>query len=145
LKKELNVDGIVDDFSLVHYYLPTAIKVAQKTSGDIKKWYNEIGFAYLRMAELENKDDRNWIKFSQFEKAIEAFRKAGNASKKKETEQIYFELKPKVKLTEYKIDFSDDTIKKIKQFQEELKSKARSLLKEKPEFINFLILRELFS
>lgn len=127
------------DFTLVNYHLPTAIKIAQKIKSDVPIWYNKIGDSYLRMASNEGNDERNWIKLDFFSKAIEAYRKAGNKEKKNEAEQLYFLLKPNVKLDEYKVDFDEDTIKKIKEFNDELKEKAKNLLKETPNIIYSII------
>ena len=63
IENELKKDKtVIDDFSLVHNYLPTAIKIATKTNSDVKKWYNEMGLAYLRMANQIINEDRFWIK-----------------------------------------------------------------------------------
>lgn len=129
------IDSKKDNFSLVNYHLPTAIKVAHKIKGDLKKWYNEIGYAYLRLAETETDEARNWIKLDEYRGAIDAFRQSGNREQKEETEQLYFQLKDKVRLDEYKIDFDEDTLKKLKEFQLELKDKALNLLKKEPEYI----------
>lgn len=129
------LDSKGEDFALVNYHLPTAIKVAQKTKQDLKKWYNQIGFAYLRLAETENDETRNWIKLDEYRAAIDAFRQSGNKEKKAEIEQLYFQLKDKVRLDEYKIDFDEETIKKLEELQLELKNKALLLLKNEPEYI----------
>jgi len=107
------IDSKKGDFSLVNYHLPTAIKVAQKIKADLKKWYNEIGYAYLRLAETETKKERNWIKLDEYRSAIDAFRQSGNREQKEETEQLYFQLKDEVRLDEFRIDFDDETIKKL--------------------------------
>jgi len=124
-----------DDFQLVNFHLPTAIKVAQKTKADVRRWHNEIGEAYLRLAESETDQKRAWIKLDYYRHAIDAFRKGGNAENKRQTEQKYFELKPLVKLDEIRIDFDEETIEQLKAFQEGLKQKARNLLKNKAEVI----------
>lgn len=124
-----------DDFALVNYHLPTAFKVAQKTKSDIKKWFNEIGLAYLRLAETETDGKRNWIKLDEYRAAIDAFRQSGNQQKKEETEQLYFQLKPEVRLDEFRIDFDVETINKLQEFQNELKEKALALLKQSPDLI----------
>ncbi|MBA3647270.1 MAG: hypothetical protein H0W62_01775 [Chitinophagales bacterium] len=129
------VNSKTDDFALVNYHLPTAVKVAQKTKSDVKKWYNEIGLAYLRLAETETDEKRNWIKLDEYRAAIDAFRQSGNQQKKEETEQLYFQLKPEVRLEEFRIDFDEETIKKLQKFQDELKEKALTLLKQPPDFI----------
>jgi hypothetical protein len=115
------------------------LQIAQKIKSDVSRWYNEIGNSYLRMAEKKSEDERNWIRLDFFSKAIEAYRKAGNKEKKNEVEQLYFLLKPNVKLDEYKVDFDENTIKKIKEFNDELKEKAKNLLKETPSNIYSII------
>lgn len=127
------------DFTWANYHLPTAVKIAQKIKSNIPRWYNEIGDSYLRMARKEGDDKRNWIKLDFFSKSIEAYRKAGNKEKKNEVEQLYFLLKPNVKLDEYKVDFDEETIKKIREFNDELKEKAKNLLKETPNRIYSII------
>ncbi|MBS1734390.1 MAG: hypothetical protein JST02_13930, partial [Bacteroidetes bacterium] len=131
----VELDTKADDFALVNYHLPTAIEVAQKTKSDVKKWYNEMGLAYLRMAQTENDETRNWIKLDEYRAAIDAFRQSGNKEKKEEIEQLYFQLKDKVRLDEYKVDFDEETIKKLQKLQLELKNKALALLKNDPEYI----------
>ena len=88
----------VDDFNLVSYHLPTAIKIATKTKSDVKKWHNEVGLAYLRLANEEVEENRYWIKQRFHAEAIKAFALAGNKDKKKEVEALYAQLKPKIKL-----------------------------------------------
>jgi len=127
----------VDDFNLVNYHLPTAIKVAQKLKSDVKIWYEEIGNRYLRLADREVEENRYWIKLDYYRAAIEAYLKCGNVEKKTTVEQQYFELKPKVKLDEYRIDFDEETIAKLKDSQDEIKKFALSLLKNSPELNYF--------
>jgi hypothetical protein len=129
----------LDDFSLINYHLPTAIKVAEKTKTDIKIWYEEVGKANLRLAEQETEDNRNWIKLDYYRAAIDAYRISGNKARKEQIEQSYFELKPNVKLDTFRIDFDEETIKKLKESQNEIKEFALSLLKVPPEiiFVNF--------
>ncbi|MBS1778732.1 MAG: DUF4209 domain-containing protein [Bacteroidetes bacterium] len=138
------IEAKSDDFMLVNYHLPTAIKVAQKLRSDIKKWHNEIGLAYIRMANKEIDEGRNWIKLDNYRNAINAFRLAGNSSEKEATEQLYFELKPKVRLEEFRVDFDEETVKKLQEFQEELRTKAQNLLKEEPDYIYSLIAKGTF-
>lgn len=125
----------LDDYSLINYHLPTAIKVAQKLKQDTKIWHEEVGNANLRLAEQEVEDNRNWIKLSYYTSAIEAFRRSGNYEKKEQAEQLYFELKPKVKLDTFRVDFDEETIVKLKERQEEVKQFALALLKHSQEYI----------
>lgn len=139
-----NIETKSDDFMLVNYHLPTVINVAQKLRSDVKKWHNEIGLAYIRMANEEIDENRNWIKLDNYRNAINAFRLAGKHSEKEATEQLYFELKPKVRLDEFRIDFDEETIQKLQDSQEELKIKAQNLLKEEPSYIYSLIAKGTF-
>jgi len=109
--------------------------VAQKTKSDVKKWHNETGYLYLKMAEEETDDERSMIKHMDYDRALNAFRLAGNQQMKKEVEQLLFEYKPKVKLTEYKVRASKKTVKGLKQLDEDAKKKANLLLKKTPEII----------
>lgn len=131
----VNTIGKPDDFLSVSYYLPTAIKVAQKQKSNVKIWYDEMGKVYLRMAESEIEEERNWIKQKFYAQAVEAFRLSGNQQRKRECEQLYFALKPYVKLDEHLVDFDEETIREIRKIQDELKEKAKILLKESPDFI----------
>ncbi|AJW65038.1 hypothetical protein VO54_03611 [Elizabethkingia miricola] len=142
LKIEDDVNA--DDFMLVNYHLPTAIKVAQKIKSDVKRWHNEVGNAYLRMANIETDESRGFIKLDNYRNAIEAFRLSGNSSEKQATEQLYFELKPQIRLDEFRVDFDEETIKKLKELQNELKQKAQNLLKEEPNYIYSLIAKGTF-
>lgn len=134
IEQELKKDKTKsDDFSLVHYHIPTAIKIAAKTKSNIKKWHRETGLAYLRIASTETKEDRFWLKLDNYSSAIKAFILAGNNEKKKEAEFLYSELKPKVKLPTTRIDFNDDTQKQLQEFQDYIKKLAEGIIKQKPE------------
>lgn len=131
--ERINGDGKKpDDFLLVNYHLPTAIKIATKTKSDVKKWHNEIGLAYLRIAEEETEEDRLWIKQNYHSKAIEAFNLAGNKEKRKEAQQLYADLKPKVKLSSFRVDFDEKTQKLLRKFQDHIKKMAEAILKQPP-------------
>lgn len=141
-KEQINAaDKNVDDFNLVNYHLPTAIKVAQKLKSDVKIWYEEIGKCNLRLADKEVEEDRNWIKLDYYRAAIEAFLQSGNVERKKVIEQQYFELKPKVRLSEFHIDLDEEAIAKLKESQDEIKKFALSLLKNPPAYNYFNLSR----
>lgn len=134
IEQELNKDKTKsDDFSLLHYHIPTAIKIATKTKSEVKKWHNETGLAYLRIAETETEEDRFWLKLDNYSNAIKAFILSGNSLKKTEAEFLYSELKPKVKLPTTRIDFDEETQKKLQEFQEYIKNLAENIIKQKPE------------
>ncbi|WP_420577974.1 DUF4209 domain-containing protein [Ekhidna sp.] len=124
-----------DDFLLVNYHLPTAIKIATKTKNDVKRWHNEIGLTYLRMAANETQEDRFWIKQDYHSKAISAFRLAGNKTMKLEAEKLYADLKPKVRLSNVKIDFDEETRNTLKLFNDGIKELTESILKSSSENI----------
>lgn len=136
-EKEKQNQKRVDDFSWVNYSLPTAIKIAQKIKSDVKKWYDEIGHGNVRIAEeeLNNEDSRAIIKISMYSSAIAAYRKSGNHKKRVEIEKKYFDLKPKVRLDHFQIDFDEKTISMLEQHNENLKQDAINQLKNKPDFI----------
>ena len=124
-----------DDFFLANYHLPTAVKVAQKLKGDVKRWQEEIGDRYFKMAARENDLDRSMIKIELYRIAIDAYMQSGNQEKKEEAEQLYFQVKPNVVLNEFSIDFDEETIKRLHELDAELKLKASDLLKLPPDDI----------
>lgn len=145
LEEELNKDKTTsDDFSLVNYHIPTAIKIAIKIKSDVKKWHNETGLAYLRIAATETEEDRFWLKLDNYSNAIKAFILAGNNEKKGEAEFLYSELKPKVKLPTTRIDFDEDTQKQLQEFQDYIKKLAEDILKKTPEQVYRTISNGLF-
>lgn len=133
-----------DDLSLVHYHIPTAIKIANKTKTDIKRWHNETGLAYLRIAETETEQDSFWLKLDYYSSAIKAFTLAGNSMKKTEAEILYSKLKPKVKLPTIRIDFDEEKQKLFQEFQDYIKNKAENIIKQKPEDVYRTISRGSF-
>lgn len=133
-----------DDLFLVNYYLPTAIKVAAKIGADVRKWHYEGGLAYLRMAQEETQQDRYWIKLDHYSKAIHAFTFAGSVKKKKEVELLYSELKPKVTLPSFRRYWSEDEMKLVSDFQENMKKLGGEILKSPPPEVYGLISKGLF-
>lgn len=132
-QKEINRDRKkTDDFLLVNYHLPSAIKVAIKTGADVRKWHNESGLAYLRIGNAETEQDRNWLKLDAYAKAIHAFTLAANAAKKKAVEKLYAELKPKVILPTFRSEFSEDDQKVFREFQDNLKKFTGEILMNEP-------------
>lgn len=145
IENELKKDNtVIDDFSLVHNYLPTAIKIALKTSSDTKKWHNEIGITYLRMADEVTNEDRFWIKQDYHSSAIEAFRQAGNINERKEAEKLYADLKPKIKLPLFKIDYTTEIQTYLLEHQKSIKIKAENILKQDYNIIYRFISQGLF-
>jgi hypothetical protein len=139
-EKEINrVSKKVDDFNLVYYHIPTAIKIAIKTNSDIKKWYSEKGLAFLRLAFEETQEERYWIKQDYHAKAIEAFRSAGNTEKRKEVELLYAELKPKIKLPTIRQKFDQETIKYLEEYQDLIKNDTNNILKQTPQDVYRII------
>ncbi len=118
----------VGDFLFITSYLPTVIKLAAKCKTDIKKWYNELGLAYLRAAEKETEAERLWLKQNNYAKAIRAFSDAGNITKKKEVEALYFELKPKVTLPTVSIPFDEKTLKAQRELHDFTKTLSKKIL-----------------
>jgi hypothetical protein len=135
-----------DDFGMVNYYLPTAIRIASKLGEDIRIWHNTIGECYVRLADEETEEDRNWLKLHDYAQAIRSFGQAGNVIRKKEIEQLYFELKPNVKLNNVQINFDDDTVKALEESNNAIKAYASKILAQSPEYIyHFISKGEFFS
>ena len=122
-----------NSITLYEFYLSTAIKIAQKTNSDVKKWHNIVGFAYLRMAESETEEDRFWVKQKFHTDAIEAFGLAGNLEKVREVEKLYMELKPKVTLPSHRFTYDEKTQKKLKKHHDYIKKLAHKILKKSPD------------
>jgi Domain of unknown function (DUF4209) len=110
-------------------YIPTAIKIARKTRVDEKKWVNELGLFYMRLAESENRHDAQWLKQDYYVSAIEAFEKAKNNVKVREATGLYSALKPKVKLHNIEVPFDKEATDQIKKLQEYTKLQVNGLLK----------------
>lgn len=135
-EKEINKERKKsDDFLLVNYYLPTAIKIAAKVGADVKKWHNDAGLAYLRISDTEVEEDRYWIKQSYHVKAIEAFTFAGKTEKKKQAEKLYSDLKPKVKLSSVEIELDEKTQKEIEEYHVYIKGLGANILKQPPDMV----------
>ena len=60
---------------------------------------------------------------------------AGNVEKKKETEQLYFELKPKVKLDNFEIKHDQETIERLQEFHDQIIKNSEAILKHEPHAI----------
>lgn len=122
-KKELESVERVDYHLMVNYYLPTALKIAQKTKTDVRVWHNHTGDCYMRIAERETKEDRYWMKLEYYTQAIRSYGLAGNTERKKEVEQLYFELKPNVRLPEVEVKFD------VTEVYKELGNQAERIIK----------------
>ncbi|WP_185965586.1 DUF4209 domain-containing protein [Flavobacterium zepuense] len=119
----------IDDFMLLNYYLPTAIKISEKVKANAQPWYEQMGYLNLGMAEKETDKQRDWIKLTYYTAAIEAFRLSGNSTEKKRTEQLHYELKNGVTLEHHIYHFDDDEIQRRVQVDDLLKKKAKRLHK----------------
>lgn len=118
-----------DDFAMVNYYLPTAIKVASKLKSDEKIWYSKIGECYLRMGDGESELERNWIKQQHYAKAIQNFKLAKNLESKTEAEEKYASLKDEVTLPTSVFEYNDKQIAELKEIEEEIKKETKELIK----------------
>jgi hypothetical protein len=125
---------------MVNYYLPTALKIAQKVNDDVRKWHNHIGDCYQQLADAEVKEDRFWIKLDYYARAIHAFTNAANQQKKDKAEQLYFELKPKVRLNNVRLHFNSDQIGELKEMYSDMEANAKSILEESPESVYAFIM-----
>ena len=133
-----------NDYMLVHRYLPTAVKIAAKLQSDVKKWHYEIGLSYLRCALKETKEERFWLKLDLYTKAIEFFSLAKNDEKRKETEKLYAELKPKVTLPLHTLEYDEKMQKERLENHETIKELAKSILKNTPNKVYEAIAQGLF-
>ncbi len=129
-ERELVAEGQRDDFLMVTYYLPTALRIAQKVNDDVKKWHNHSGDCFLRLAEKETVEERNWIKQKWYSQAIYSYGMAANVLRKQEVEQRYFELKPKVKLNTVRFDLNPDEVEEINSLYKQLEKDAEKILKQ---------------
>lgn len=124
-----------DDFLLVTTYLPTALRIAQKIGEDVKKWHNDIGLIYLRIADRETEPERNWMKQDFLARALLAFVHAGNKEFIKKAEKLYSSLKGKVTLNKVELKLTEKQIKVMDVFHQHLKEKANLILSYEPDGI----------
>lgn len=143
-ENELKSKTSIDDFLLSEEYLSTAIIIAKKTKKDYKKYHNQRGFSYLRLAETIIDKDRYWIKQSNYAKAITEFKLSKNIQERNRTEKLYSDLKPLIKLPTISIPFTEDVREKLKKHNDNLKNKAKKLLKFEPDYIYRFISSGLF-
>lgn len=143
-EEEIKRDKEVEDnFLLAEFYLPTALTIAAKIKSDITKWHNEIGLAYLKLAEAENKEDRLWIKQKHCVSAIKAFASSGNKEKKLQVETLYAKVKKKVTLPTIQVSPTKKVQAKLLRFQNNIKKKAKRILEQPPEEIYRIISKEI--
>lgn len=124
-----NVSKKRDDFTMVNYYLPVAVRVASKLKSDTGIWHTKIGDFYLELGDAETDPERLWIKQQQYTLAIQSFRKAGN-TRRQEAEQRYTDIKDDITLPTSVYDYSDEEIASLKEIEEEIKEKTQKLLKQ---------------
>jgi len=124
-----------DDLYLINQVFPIAIKVAIKTGDDVKKWHNETGLAYLRIAKRETNPERFWMVLDYYSSAIRAFKLAANHTKRKIAEKLYADLKPKVTLPTHTITPSEEEQEKYQNLQNQLKELTGKILKSLPEVV----------
>jgi len=133
---ELNANNeLADRFLWVTEYFSTAIFIERKIGGDIRKWYNRLGDAHAAIAARETQHERLWLKAKAYTSAIDAYRNAGNTERKKEIEQLSFELKPHIKLENVRIERSAKEIAALKTVDKYIKKECESLLKLPAEAI----------
>jgi hypothetical protein len=102
--------------------------------GPMQLGYNRTGFPTVSDGKRDHL--RGAL---HYQKAIEAFRQGGNKERKNFVEQLYFELKPKIRLETHRINFDEATIKKLKEVQNEFKQIAKNLLTESSDTIYSLL------
>jgi len=128
-------NGKSDSFLWLHHYFSTAILIARKISSDVKVWFNLLGDMHAHIAEAEVKPDRMWLKLKSLASAVEAYQSAGNALRKKEIEQLIFELKPQVQLPTIRIRKSEEEIQAFDVVSKYIKNECEQLLREPPEVV----------
>jgi hypothetical protein len=125
---------------MVNYYLRTALKIAQKINDNVRKWHNHIGDCYQQLADAEVKEDRFWIKLDYYARAIHAYTNGADQQKKDRVEQLYFELKPKVRLNNVRLHFNSDQIGELKEMYSGMEANAKSILEESSESVYAFIM-----
>ena len=128
-------NGKSDSFLWIHNYFETAILIARKTGSDIKIWFNLLGDMHANIAKAEVKPDRMWLKLKSFASAVEAYQNAGNNLRKKEIEQLIFELKPQVQLPTVRLKKSEQEIEAFNIVSKYIKKECEQLLQEPSEVI----------
>jgi len=128
-------NGKKDRFLWIHGYFGTAILIAKRIESDTKVWYNLLGDMHVEVAESEVKPDRMWLKLKSFASALEAYRNSGNGSRKKEIEQLIFELKPDVQLSKIRFEKSEKEIAAFNIASEYIRTECEQLLQEPPEVV----------
>tara|TARA_R110001592_G_scaffold17518_2_gene73821 strand:+ start:108771 stop:110627 length:1857 start_codon:yes stop_codon:yes gene_type:complete len=124
-----------DFFEIANYYIPTAIRIAQKTNSDVRPWHNAKGQAYLNLASSEIEEERSWLKLDYYSRAISSFTEARNKALIKSTEALYSKLKPKVKLDSIKIDYDQEMLNKLKEHQQVIKKQVEGILNHDTDYI----------
>jgi hypothetical protein len=143
--KFLQKPNLIDNFMLANEQLSTAIKIANKTSSDNKKWHNEKGLAYLRLANEINNEDRFWVKQDYHSKAITEFKLASHIENRKKTELLYAQLKPQIKLPTISIPYSEEVQLLLRKQNENIQSFTNKLLKQNSiEIYRFLSIGSFF-
>jgi hypothetical protein len=133
--EKFDVGNIGDSFFWTNYYLPTAIRVAEKIKTDVNPWYNRIGKINLKNAEKETEEKRFFIKQRLHAEAINAFSKAKNIEQKKYAEKLYEELRPKIRLDKYSIDIGEKAQKAFRRVEDAIIKESTEILEKEPKEI----------
>ncbi|MGN6637414.1 MAG: DUF4209 domain-containing protein [Mucilaginibacter sp.] len=126
---------IKDKFLWTHGYFDNAIKLAIRLGSDVKIWHQRLGDMHMQIAEGETRPERYWLKAKAISSAIEAYKNAGHTHKKKQAEQLLFELKPHIKLSHVRIPASEDETKQYELLRKYIENECKELLKQSPEQI----------
>ena len=124
-----------DYFMMANDWLKTAIRIATKTGQDLKRWHNEVGECFVRLAETETDEERSWIKQSIYTQSILAFRQAGNTRRRQEVELLHDQLKKNVKLENVEIPYDEATIAGLKEWQKDIESVTAAILEHSSEVV----------
>ncbi|MGY6649441.1 DUF4209 domain-containing protein [Wenyingzhuangia sp. IMCC45574] len=144
-EEQLNTETKLDDLTLGHEYLSTAIKISKKLGEDHRIWHNEKGLAYLRLAETITNPEQYWVKQDYHAKAIEEFKLANNTTNRKTSEKLYADLKPLIKLNTFSIPYTKEIEEAFNKHDKNLRNKAQNLLKlESSKVYRFISMGDFF-
>lgn len=124
-----------NSFLWLNNYFPTAITIAKRIGTNHTVWFEKMGDCYISVSKNETDPSRFWLKAKLYGCAIEAYKKAGNNSKLRQTEQLNFELKPLIKLPTIQIPREEEEIDRLTQLAAFIKYNCNKLLKKNPEEI----------
>jgi hypothetical protein len=143
-EEQVNIkEGRADWGILVMFWIPTAIRIANKLQADVRTWHIELGNIYMLLAESERNEINQMIRASHLQKAVDAFMKGGDAERKIQAEKLYQEAKEGVRLDRIPITFTPELQTSLQMLHDASREAARSLLLKPPEEIYAAVARGL--